>query len=164
MFARVNLVQTEPDARAKMEAAASRMTPVFRRAKGFQSITFFGNDEEGTYGSISIWASKEDAEAAASAIGPQMRDTLDAEGIVLTAQPQTIIVEVFEPQEVAELALDELSADGVLVVEWPERAGEDVLPKEHVRVEFEMTGEEERAVRISGVGERIEDIIGRLSD
>ena len=67
-------------------------------------------------------------------------------------------------EEVAELALDELSADGVLVVEWPERAGDDVLPKEHVRVEFEVTGEEERAVRISGVGERIEDIIGRLSD
>jgi len=44
----------------------------------------------------------------------------------------------------------------------PERAGEDVLPKEHVRVEFEVTGEEERAVRISGVGERTEDIIGRL--
>ena len=67
-------------------------------------------------------------------------------------------------EEGAELALDELSADGVLVVEWPERAGEDVLPKEHVRVEFEVTGEEERAVRISGVGERIEDIVGRLSD
>ncbi len=67
-------------------------------------------------------------------------------------------------EEVAELALDELSADGVLVVEWPERAGEDVLPKEHVRVEFEVIGEEERTVRISGVGERIEDIIGRLSD
>ena len=28
------------------------------------------------------------------------------------------------PEEVAELALDEISADGVLVVEWPERAGD----------------------------------------
>jgi tRNA threonylcarbamoyladenosine biosynthesis protein TsaE len=67
-------------------------------------------------------------------------------------------------EEVAELALDEISADGVLVVEWPERAGEDVLPKEHVRVEFAVTGEEERMVQISSVGERAKDIIGRLSD
>jgi tRNA threonylcarbamoyladenosine biosynthesis protein TsaE len=67
-------------------------------------------------------------------------------------------------EEVAELALDEISADGVLVVEWPERAGEDVLPKEHVRVEFAVTVEEERMVQISSVGERAKDIIGRLSD
>jgi tRNA threonylcarbamoyladenosine biosynthesis protein TsaE len=67
-------------------------------------------------------------------------------------------------EEVAELALDELSADGVLVVEWPERAGEDVLPDKHVRVEFEVTGEEERMIHISGVGEKAEDIIRRLAD
>jgi tRNA threonylcarbamoyladenosine biosynthesis protein TsaE len=67
-------------------------------------------------------------------------------------------------EEVAELALDELSEDGVLVVEWPDRAGEDVLPKEHVRVEFAVIGEKERMLEISGVGERAEDIIGQLSD
>jgi tRNA threonylcarbamoyladenosine biosynthesis protein TsaE len=58
------------------------------------------------------------------------------------------------PEEVAELALDEISADGVLVVEWPERAGEGVLPAEHVRVEFEVTGEESRRILVSGVGAR----------
>jgi len=58
------------------------------------------------------------------------------------------------PEEVAELALEEISADGVLVVEWPERAGDEVLPGEHVRVEFEVTGEESRVVRVSGVGRR----------
>jgi tRNA threonylcarbamoyladenosine biosynthesis protein TsaE len=67
------------------------------------------------------------------------------------------------PEEVAELALDEISADGVLVVEWPERAGEGVLPEEYVRVEFEVTGEESRTVRISGTG-RAETITAGLRD
>ena len=37
-----------------------------------------------------------------------------------------------DPEQVQDLALDEISADGVLVVEWPERAGEGVLPEEHL--------------------------------
>ena len=35
------------------------------------------------------------------------------------------------PEQVEELALDEVCADGALVVEWPERAG-DVLPEQHL--------------------------------
>jgi tRNA threonylcarbamoyladenosine biosynthesis protein TsaE len=59
-----------------------------------------------------------------------------------------------EPEQVLELALDEISADGVLVVEWPERAGGGVLPDEHVRIEFEVTAEETRALQVSPEGER----------
>jgi tRNA threonylcarbamoyladenosine biosynthesis protein TsaE len=68
------------------------------------------------------------------------------------------------PEEVAELALEEISADGVLVVEWPERAGDEVLPEEHVRVEFEVTGEVTRTLRISGAGIRSEAITAGLRD
>jgi tRNA threonylcarbamoyladenosine biosynthesis protein TsaE len=68
------------------------------------------------------------------------------------------------PEEVAELALDEISAGGVLVVEWPERAGEAVLPDESSRVEFEVTGEESRTLRISGTGHRSEAITAGLRD
>src|SRR5439155_25537240 len=49
-----------------------------------------------------------------------------------------------DPDQVAQLALDEISSDGVLVVEWPERAGDRVLPEEHLRVDFEVTGENSR--------------------
>lgn len=68
------------------------------------------------------------------------------------------------PEEVAELALDELSADGVLVVEWPERAGEDVLPQEYVRVEFEVTGEKSRNMLVSGTGSRAGELIAGLGE
>ena len=64
-----------------------------------------------------------------------------------------------EPEQVLELALDEISADGVLAVEWPERAGEGVLPEEDVRVDFEVTGEETRVLRLSAEGERGGEII-----
>jgi tRNA threonylcarbamoyladenosine biosynthesis protein TsaE len=68
------------------------------------------------------------------------------------------------PEEVAELALDEISADGVLVVEWPERAGQEVLPEEHVRVEFEVTGEGSRVISFSAAGERGGEIVAELRD
>src|SRR5574341_1383382 len=64
-----------------------------------------------------------------------------------------------EPEQVAELALDEICVDGALVVEWPERAGEGVLPGEHVRIEFEVTGEDSRVLHVSAKGERATEII-----
>jgi|RhiMetdeSRZDD1v2_1073273.scaffolds.fasta_scaffold996775_2 tRNA threonylcarbamoyladenosine biosynthesis protein TsaE len=64
-----------------------------------------------------------------------------------------------DPEQVAELALDEISADGVLVVEWPERAGEGVLPEEHLRIEFEATGESSRVLRVSAEGQRGQDVV-----
>ena len=33
------------------------------------------------------------------------------------------------PDEIAELGLESVLADGVMVVEWPERAGEDAWPR-----------------------------------
>jgi tRNA threonylcarbamoyladenosine biosynthesis protein TsaE len=68
------------------------------------------------------------------------------------------------PEQVYELALDEISADGVLVVEWPERAGERVLPEEHLRIEFEVTGEETRELRLWPVGERARQLRDGLGD
>lgn len=69
-----------------------------------------------------------------------------------------------EPEQVAELALDEISADGVLVVEWPERAGEGVMPEEHLRIEFEVTGEATRELHLKPLGERAEQLANGLGE
>ncbi len=66
-----------------------------------------------------------------------------------------------EPEQVRELALDEICPDGVLVVEWPERALY-VLPEEHLRVDFDVTGEETRMLRFTPVGERARELIKAL--
>jgi tRNA threonylcarbamoyladenosine biosynthesis protein TsaE len=53
-----------------------------------------------------------------------------------------------DPEEVADLALDEQAADGVLLVEWPER-GLDVLPEEHLLVAIETRPDDPNARRIT---------------
>ena len=69
-----------------------------------------------------------------------------------------------DPEQVQDLALDEISADGVLVVEWPERAGEGVLPAEHLLIEFDVTGQETRRVRIEAQAERARELIESFSE
>jgi tRNA threonylcarbamoyladenosine biosynthesis protein TsaE len=68
-----------------------------------------------------------------------------------------------EPEQVQELALDEISADGVLVAEWPERA-EWVLPEEHLLIRFEVTGEMTRRLHPEPRGERPNALVGALRD
>jgi tRNA threonylcarbamoyladenosine biosynthesis protein TsaE len=56
-------------------------------------------------------------------------------------------------QDVLDLGLDELAEDGVLLVEWGD-AVEGLLPPAHLIVELTVPGDgEERAARITGVGE-----------
>ena len=62
------------------------------------------------------------------------------------------------PEQVWELGLDELCRDGVLVVEWPERAPE-VLPEEHLLVRFEVIDEDTRELRLEARGKRAEDLV-----
>ncbi len=68
------------------------------------------------------------------------------------------------PEQVAELALDEISADGVLVVEWPQRAGNGLLPEEHLWIDLGATSEDGRDLRLGGNGERAAELIDGLSD
>lgn len=67
-----------------------------------------------------------------------------------------------EPEQVAELALDEMAADGVLVVEWPERAPAE-LPAEHLRVAIDYAGASARSIGVSAAGARYDEIVRRLS-
>jgi tRNA threonylcarbamoyladenosine biosynthesis protein TsaE len=61
-------------------------------------------------------------------------------------------------EEVAELALGEQTADGVLVVEWPERAMRE-LPDDHLQIKFEHAGDSERRISFAAVGERYRDLL-----
>jgi len=65
------------------------------------------------------------------------------------------------PEQVAELALAELAAGGVLVVEWPERAP-DELPEQHLLVRLSYDGAKRRIVEVEAVGERYQAIVDRL--
>ena len=65
-----------------------------------------------------------------------------------------------DPEQVAELALDELAEKGVLVVEWPERAPNE-MPPEHLLVRLAYDGAKARTIEIDGVGARYAELARR---
>jgi tRNA threonylcarbamoyladenosine biosynthesis protein TsaE len=65
------------------------------------------------------------------------------------------------PDEVAALDLANASLDGVLLVEWPER-GEGLLPNEHLLVQIEHAGTQERIITLTPRGRRAEDLLRDL--
>ena len=67
-----------------------------------------------------------------------------------------------DPEQVAELALDELAEKGVLVVEWPERALAE-MPPEHLLLRLAYDGAKARTIEIEGVGERYVALAVRLT-
>jgi tRNA threonylcarbamoyladenosine biosynthesis protein TsaE len=67
-----------------------------------------------------------------------------------------------DPEQVAELALAENAADGLLLVEWPERAWQE-LPPEHLLVSIEIGAEPERTIRLEAHGERYERLLAALA-
>jgi len=67
-----------------------------------------------------------------------------------------------DPLEVAELALEEVAAPGVLIVEWPERAWEE-LPAEHLLVRIEEAGARARTLTLEARGARYDTLIHELA-
>jgi tRNA threonylcarbamoyladenosine biosynthesis protein TsaE len=66
-----------------------------------------------------------------------------------------------DPGQVADLALEEVASEGVLVVEWPDRAWEE-LPREHLLVHIEEESAKGRVVTISARGKRYEALAAKM--
>lgn len=66
-----------------------------------------------------------------------------------------------DPEQVEELALGEITEDGVLVVEWPERGGW-ALPEEALHLQFDVTGDDSRRLMVTAVGERAQALAEAL--
>lgn len=67
-----------------------------------------------------------------------------------------------DPREVADLALEEVASEGVLIVEWPDRAWRE-LPPEHLLVRLEEASARERTITIVAQGERYQEILAALN-
>ncbi len=66
-----------------------------------------------------------------------------------------------DPGEVVDLALDDVASDGVLIVEWPDRASRE-QPPEHLLIQLQESGEDERKITITAHGERYEKMLAGL--
>jgi tRNA threonylcarbamoyladenosine biosynthesis protein TsaE len=62
------------------------------------------------------------------------------------------------PEEIGDLALEENSKDGLLLVEWPDRAPSE-MPPEHLRIRFSIEDAAERTLLFSAEGKRYEDLV-----
>ncbi|HEX5368650.1 MAG TPA: tRNA (adenosine(37)-N6)-threonylcarbamoyltransferase complex ATPase subunit type 1 TsaE [Dehalococcoidia bacterium] len=66
-----------------------------------------------------------------------------------------------DPQQVFELGLEENAEDGLLLVEWPDRAPQE-MPPDHLMARFETTGERSRRITLEPHGERYEALLRQL--
>ncbi len=68
-----------------------------------------------------------------------------------------------DPDEVADLALDQQAVDGVLLIEWPER-GLEVLPSDHLLVVLDQFDDRpnDRRITIVANGERYRRVLDGL--
>ncbi len=95
MYARLNLMNVGPGQREFSEGLADKVDPVMRSLKGFKSSTFMGDFETGEIGGVSIWETKEDADAAGEAMGAFLREAV---GDKLKGPPDIKVLEVYEPK------------------------------------------------------------------
>ena len=66
-----------------------------------------------------------------------------------------------DPGEVVDLALEDVASDGVLIVEWPDRAPREMSP-EHLHVQLEEVSDDERSITMTAHGERYAELLAGL--
>jgi hypothetical protein len=62
---------------------------------GFKGVTFFGDETAGEYGSLALWETQEDAEAAAAITGPKLEQAVSG---IVKAPPTRQFFKVYEPK------------------------------------------------------------------
>jgi tRNA threonylcarbamoyladenosine biosynthesis protein TsaE len=66
-----------------------------------------------------------------------------------------------DPLEVADLALEENAADGLLLVEWPDRAPRE-MPPDHLLVRFDVIDDRSRRVSFTAQGKRYAELLDEI--
>ena len=84
-----------PGKHAEAQSLAKELVPAIRALKGCSSATFFGDDTDGSYGLFVLWASQEEADAAAAVIGPRLQAGLAGN---VQGPPDIRLFEVIEPE------------------------------------------------------------------
>ncbi len=93
MYASLVVVKLGPGMRSAAEKMADQFAPALRTLKGFKGVTFFADETTGEYGSLTLWETKEDAEAAAAVTGPKLEQAVSG---IVKAPPTRRFFEVYE--------------------------------------------------------------------
>ncbi len=95
MIARLLLMDLGAGARSAGEKVADKFAAIYKTMKGFKDATFFVDYETGECGTLTLWESKEDAEAAAAILRPKLQE---AAGSMLKGPPTVRTFEVYKPK------------------------------------------------------------------
>ena len=96
MYAQLLMLTLGPGTRSAGEKLIDQFAPVLRTLKGFKEVTFFGDDTTGEYGSLSLWETKEDVEAAAAVLRPKLEQAVSG---IAKVPPTRRFFEVYETKE-----------------------------------------------------------------
>jgi heme-degrading monooxygenase HmoA len=92
MYTRLILVNVGPGNAGKW--LADTFAPIYKTMKGFKGATFFHDSETGECGSLTLWESKEDAEAATANLRPKLQEVTHG---MLKGSPTVRVFELYEP-------------------------------------------------------------------
>jgi heme-degrading monooxygenase HmoA len=93
MYAALTTFNLGPGTKELADKMGEQFGSMLQGMKGFQSMTMFGDYDTGEYGGISIWATKEDAEAALANTEEPMKKAV---GHLLKGAPMRKVFEVWE--------------------------------------------------------------------
>jgi heme-degrading monooxygenase HmoA len=94
-YVTIGTLTLNPGQRAQAEAIADQGYPGVAQLPGFVQLTFFLNEERNEYGAVTIWATREDAEAADALLTPQFTQAF---GDLATSPIDSRIYEVYTPR------------------------------------------------------------------
>ena len=96
MYAQLVMFTLGPGMRAEAEQMADAFNLAHKSLKGFKNATFLGDDSIGDYGSLTIWETPEDLQAAGNILRPKMQEALSG---IAKGEPTVRVFEVYEPKE-----------------------------------------------------------------
>ena len=95
MYARLIMFTLGPGMRTESEKIADQFAAVHKNMKGFKGATFLGDDSIGEYGALSIWESKDDAEASSASLRPKLEQALSG---IAKGPPTSRLFDIYEPK------------------------------------------------------------------
>jgi heme-degrading monooxygenase HmoA len=85
-----------PETREIADKLGEKFSSILTGLKGFKRLTMFRDDETGENGGLSLWESKEDAEAALATTGSELKEALSG---VVKGPPKRGVYEVWRISE-----------------------------------------------------------------
>jgi len=94
MYARLIMFTLGEGKRPFAEGMAKQFHTAMQGMKGFKNATFVTDEVIGEYGVLSLWETKDDAEASHVVLGPAFQQALQGQ---VQGPPSLRTMEVFEP-------------------------------------------------------------------